>query len=203
VTGRIVVAAALIGILLLIGTLPMAYGQQNEQDEMNKMMLDKDIKHDEILIRQYKRTITDLHLLGSAIADFIMDLEKVPQVDSIEELVNHDFGIGLTFAQFYLDETPEENVPLKDAWGNDFIYQAVGETFYLASPGSNKTFLGFDQLGCYLFSDKNIKGKDIIFSNKGFTFAPVTEINARQFLLLTIHIFCQVFNGFVVENFDQ
>jgi hypothetical protein len=133
----------------------------------------------EVSVRQlYEKTKADLLLVGAAVSDYIEDLDKAPPVKTYRELLDHDIGNGLSFIQFYMDEIPAQKIPSKDAWGNDFFYKAEGKRFWLASAGSNGNFTGFDKHGFYLYTDKEMEGKDIIVSNKGLVFAPLDAYDA-------------------------
>jgi hypothetical protein len=104
-----------------------------------------------------------------------MDNERAPKVESIEDLLDHDIGNGLSFASFYLNDIPGEQLPFKDAWGNYYIYKYHKNRFQVASAGSDGEFEGFKQEGGYLNTDKALEGKDIIISNDGFVFSPMDE----------------------------
>lgn len=125
---------------------------------------------------QYKKTMGDLKIFQEAILDYIIDNIQAPKVETIEELVKMDAGNGLTFASFFLDKIEEDKIPLKDPWGNDFFYKYQKEQFWIASPGSDGKFEGFEQKGVYLNTEKELDGKDIIISNRGFVFFPIDEL---------------------------
>ncbi|MGB7297102.1 MAG: hypothetical protein WBC70_16070 [Candidatus Aminicenantales bacterium] len=63
-----------------------------------------------------------------------------------------------------------EELTEKDAWGGAFIlkYDTERNKFLVASGGSDGVFNGFDQEGFYV----DLPGKDIIFSNGAFIYAP-------------------------------
>ncbi len=125
---------------------------------------------------KYKKTMGDLKIFQEAILDYIIDNIQAPKVETIEELVKMDAGNGLTFASFFLDEIEEDKIPRKDPWGNDFIYKYQKDQFRIASPGSDGKFEGFEQKGVYLNTEKELDGKDIIISNRGFVFFPMDEL---------------------------
>ncbi|MCP4218713.1 MAG: hypothetical protein GY765_29040, partial [bacterium] len=108
---------------------------------------------------------------------------KAPGEKTLDDLLKMDVGNGLSFADFYMDEVKENEVPLKDAWGNVFIYKYKGAEFWLASPGSDGEFKGFKQKGFYLFQPKVTDGMDIIFSNAGFTLFPTDREDLTRFIL--------------------
>lgn len=124
---------------------------------------------------QYRQTMRKLEILSNGILDYQNDFKNAPQVKSVKELVEHDVGNGLSFSDFYLEQIPEDQIPIKDAWGNDLIYKFQNEKYWIASAGSDGKFAGFEQKGVYIDSDKEIGGKDIIISNKGFVFFPIEE----------------------------
>jgi hypothetical protein len=124
---------------------------------------------------QYKITMDDLKVFQEAILDYIFDNNQAPEAETIEELLQLDVGNGLTFASLFLSEIEEEKIPRKDAWGNDFLYKYQKEQFWIASPGNDGAFEGFEQKGVYLNTDKELEGKDIIITNDGFVFFPIDK----------------------------
>jgi hypothetical protein len=117
----------------------------------------------------------ELELLRSGIIDYQQDFKNAPQVKTFKELLTHDIGNGLSFSDFYLEQIDPAQIPLKDAWGNEFIYKFQNERYWLASAGSDGKFAGFDQKGVYSDTEKEIAGKDIIISNTGFILFPINE----------------------------
>ncbi len=136
---------------------------------------------------RYKKTMSDLEFLRSAILDFVMEEERAPKAKNIAELLDTDLGNGLTFSELYLDDMPREKIPVKDAWGNDFVYKYKNrkKDFMLGSSGSDGEFKGFKQRGTYFFASARsagnnnsacpMEGKDIIISNDGFVFLPIDK----------------------------
>ncbi|MDQ1354526.1 MAG: hypothetical protein QG657_4835 [Acidobacteriota bacterium] len=124
---------------------------------------------------QYHQTMKNLEILKNGMLDYLNDFNDALKAKTFKEMMEQDVGNGLTFPEFYLEQIPEDQVPLKDAWGNDFIYKSQNEIFWFASAGSDGKFEGFAQDGVYLDTDKDIAGKDIIISNKGFTYFPIDE----------------------------
>lgn len=110
-----------------------------------------------------KATMSDMKSLGTAIESYITDNEFAPQVDSIAEL------------ELHLSPFHTKVVPKKDAWGNNFHYEHgnVGtdkqDLYWIGSGGSDGKFEGSQQKGKYYAE----KGKDIIFSNGYFPYAPI------------------------------
>lgn len=107
-----------------------------------------------------KATIGDMKTIGTALESYITDYYKAPEVESFAELKK-------ILEPFYI-----KTLPLTDAWGNPFhYYHGTGESqdaYAVGSGGSDGKFEGFEQKGTYT----DTKGKDIIFSNGEFTFAP-------------------------------
>ncbi|MCX6584073.1 MAG: type II secretion system protein GspG [Candidatus Aminicenantes bacterium] len=124
---------------------------------------------------QYRQTMNNLKILRTGMLDYLNDFKAAPQAKTFKEMIEQDIGNGLSFPEFYLEQIPEAQVPLKDAWGNEFIYKSQSEKFWLASAGSDGKFGGFGQEGVYLDTDKDIAGKDIIISNEGFIYFPIDE----------------------------
>lgn len=139
---------------------------------------------DEISIKEkYQKTMEDLLFFKDALIDYLIDHENAPNVKSMAELVQVDVGNGLSFTVFYLEQIPEDQVPLQDAWGNDFLYKYKGKRFQIASAGSDGKFEGFDQTGAYTDTEENLEGKDIIISNNGFLLLPLNEEQRRSLRL--------------------
>ena len=134
---------------------------------------------------KYQKTMEDLTFFKDALLDYLIDHKNSPKVKTMAELVQKDVGNGLSFTVFYLEQIPEDQVPLQDAWGNDFLYKYKGKRFWIASAGSDGKFEGFDQTGVYADTGENLEGRDIIISNYGFLLLPLKEEqrrSLRQFL---------------------
>ncbi len=139
-------------------------------------------------VQGYKDTAKNLKRLQVAILDYIYDNQKAPEAESITQLMDQDVGNGLTFAEFFLDEIDENNLPIRDAWGKDFLYKYDQETFYIASPGCDGTFEGFDQMGYYLYSELGLSGQDLIVSQAGLNYFPFDKKELKKY-----YIFFQIF----------
>jgi hypothetical protein len=100
-------------------------------------------------------TMDDLEGIGFTIDAYKEDTGKVPETDSLEKVAE-------VIKEYYSFRT------LMDIWGNPFLYQAEGDTYWVASAGSDGKFDGFNQTGQY---DPD-ETKDIIFSNGAFTYRP-------------------------------
>jgi hypothetical protein len=111
-----------------------------------------------------KATLIDLKRMGWAIESYITDRGQAPQRETLRELKE-------LLEPFHIRE-----VPLKDAWGNDYYYyHGTGKaktSYAIASAGSDGKFAGFEQKGDYM----DYKGKDIIFSNGVFTYRPNIQL---------------------------
>ncbi len=132
---------------------------------------------------KYQKTMEDLTFFKEAVLEYLIDHENAPKAKSMAELVQQDVGNGLSFTVFYLEQIPDDQVQLQDAWGNDFLYKNKGKRFWLASPGSDGKFDGFDQTGAYMNTDEDLEGKDIIVSNNGFRLLPLDEEQRRSLRL--------------------
>jgi hypothetical protein len=134
--------------------------------------------------QQYQKTMKTIKFLGEIILDYVDHFEKAPQANSLKELLAMDCGNGLTFAEFFFDEIPEEQIPLKDVWENDLLYKGEKERFWIASPGSDGKFNGFAQIGACLSTDTHLQGKDIIYSNGRFVLFPIEKKEFDSFFRL-------------------
>ena len=122
--------------------------------------------------------------LGEIILDYVDHFEKAPPANSLKELLEMDVGNGLTFAEFFFDEIPEEQIPSKDVWENDLFYKGEKKRFRIASPGSDGKFNGFEQIGAYPSTGTYIQGKDIIYSNGRFVLFPIEKKEFDSFFRL-------------------
>jgi hypothetical protein len=165
-------------ILLCFSFLTAQETETKPQEEKKTETTDETSKTPEINVNlkdQYHQTMKNLEILRAGMLDYLNDFKDALKAKSFKEMVEQDIGNGLTFPEFYLEQIPEDQVPLKDAWGNDFIYKSQNEKFWFASAGSDGKFDGFTQEGVYLDTDKDMAGKDIIISNEGLIFFPVDE----------------------------
>jgi hypothetical protein len=142
--------------------------------------------------RQYQKTMKTITFLGEIIHDYVEHFEKAPQANNFDELMKLDCGNGLTFAEFFFDEMPEEQIPLKDVWENKLLYKCQGKQFWIASTGSDGEFKGFEQIGPYPGTIPYIQGKDIIFSNGRFVSFPIDKKEFDYFF----HFFIEALSSF-------
>ena len=144
------------------------------------------------IYQQYQQTMKTIKFLGETLFDYVDEFDKAPQANSLKELLAMDCGNGLTFAEFFFNEIPEEKIPLKDVWENDLLYKAEKNRFWIASAGSDGQFNGFEQIGACVGSDTHLQGKDIIYSNGRFVLFPIEKNEFESFLRL----FLQAFSSF-------
>jgi len=144
------------------------------------------------LYQQYQQTMKTIKSLGDTLLDYVDEFDKAPQANSLKELLASDCGNGLTFAEFFFDEIPEEQIPLKDVWENELLYKSEKNRFWIASSGSDRQFNGFEQIGACLSSDDQLQGKDIIYCNGRFVLFPIEKKEFDSFLRL----FLEAISGF-------
>ena len=117
-------------------------------------------RYQEVMLRT---TIDDMYTIGWALHDYIDDYKQAPQANSIKELSK------------ILQPVYIKTLPLADAWENEFLYKVdPGEPgkYWIASPGSDGKFEGFNQEGTWKV-EKEEKGQDIILTtNYEFTYKP-------------------------------
>jgi hypothetical protein len=117
---------------------------------------------------KYKRSLADLRSLSTAIHYYVEDKQKVPGVQSMEELEK-------ILVPFYMKEFRG-----KDQWGNGFYYKKTGKkTFLVGCGGGDGKFEGFKQEGTY--SEYDLKGQDIIISYKKLIYGPEKYKKHRWF----------------------
>ena len=136
------------------------------------------------IYQQYQQTMKTIKFLGETLFDYVDEFDKAPQANSLKELLAMDCGNGLTFAEFFFNEIPEEKIPLKDVWENDLLYKSEKKRFWIASAGSDGQFSGFEQIGACLASDTDLRGKDIIYSNSRFVLFPIEKNEFDSFFRL-------------------
>lgn len=129
---------------------------------------------------KYRKTVEDLKYFKDAILDYLVDNTNAPKAKTMAELIRQDVGNGLSFTVFYLEQIPEDQVPLKDPWGNEFLYKHDKRRFWIASAGSDGKFDGFNQTGAYTDSENELEGKDVIVSNNGFLLLPLDDSLLRS-----------------------
>jgi hypothetical protein len=134
--------------------------------------------------QQYQKTMKTIKFLGEIILDYVDHFEKAPPANSLKELLAMDCGNGLNFAEFFFDEIPEEQIPSKDVWEHDLLYKGEKKRFWIASPGSDGKFNGFEQIGACLSSNTHLQGKDIIYSNGRFVLFPIEKKEFDSFFRL-------------------
>jgi type II secretory pathway pseudopilin PulG len=114
-----------------------------------------------------KATMGDLKSISLAIDSYITDNLEAPQGNTLAEIRDK-------LQPFYIRE-----LPLKDAWGNDFLYtHGTGDKkdeYAVASPGKDGVFNGWEQTGSYTVTQTEQFGYDIIISNGIFTFGPTVK----------------------------
>lgn len=123
-----------------------------------------------IIVQRYhevmsRATMGDMFTIGKALKHYIEDYNQAPQANSVKEL-------SKILQPFYI-----KTLPLADAWENDLLYKVdPGEPgkYWVASPGSDGKFEGFDQEGTWKF-EAGEKGQDIVLANGDFTYKPDLE----------------------------
>lgn len=111
-----------------------------------------------------KATMGDMKSIGLAIESYITDNYFAPEGNSLAEIKDK-------LEPFYI-----KTLPLKDGWGNDFLYKhGTGDqkdTYAVASPGKDGVFNGWEQTGYYIVTTMEGFGNDFIFANGMFTYSP-------------------------------
>jgi general secretion pathway protein G len=111
-----------------------------------------------------KATMGDMKSIGMAIESYITDNYFAPEGNSLAEIKDK-------LEPFYI-----KTLPLKDGWGNDFLYKhGTGDqkdTYAVASPGKDGVFNGWEQTGYYIVTTMEGFGNDFIFANGMFTYSP-------------------------------
>ena len=111
-----------------------------------------------------KATMGDMKSISMAIESYIAEHGEAPQ------------GTTLTELQAKLQPTYIKTLPLKDAWGNDFLYRhGTGDKkseYAVGSGGKDGIFNGWEQQGSYIVAGTSHFDNDIILSGGQFTYSP-------------------------------
>jgi type II secretory pathway pseudopilin PulG len=111
-----------------------------------------------------KATMGDMKSVGLAVESYIVDHNQAPEAASMEEL-------RAKLEPFYI-----KTIPLKDGWGNEFLYQFGSgdkkDTYGIASGGQDGVFNGWDQAGVYIVTHHEGFNNDIIFASGQFVYGP-------------------------------
>jgi Tfp pilus assembly protein PilE len=111
-----------------------------------------------------KATLADMKALSMAIDAYIVDHKAAPAGNTLAEIKDK-------LAPKYIKE-----MPMKDAWGNDFQYthgEAAKKAEYaVGSGGRDGVFNGWEQTENYIVSDIHDFDKDLIIANGKFTYCP-------------------------------
>ena len=114
-----------------------------------------------------KATMADMEAISMAIDAYIADHKAAPQ------------GKNLADIQDKLQPKYIKELPLKDAWGNDYQYThgaAAKKTEYaIASAGKDGVFNGWEQTECYRVNDIKDFNNDLIVANGKFIFCPISK----------------------------
>lgn len=113
---------------------------------------------------EQKVTISNMKMISTAIQMYIIDNGSPPQGNTLEE-------IRAKLEPLYI-----KSLPVKDGWGNDFVYQFVGKSgqfdYYVGSAGRDGVFEGFEQNGIYNATQFNDFNRDIIMKNGQIMYGP-------------------------------
>jgi hypothetical protein len=111
-----------------------------------------------------KATMGDMKSISAAIDSYITDKGEAPPGATMSEL-------QAKLQPFYI-----KTLPLKDAWGNDFLYRhGTGDKkteYAVGSGGKDGVFNGWEQKGVYKVTAIDHFGNDIIIADGKFTYGP-------------------------------
>ncbi|MDQ1350339.1 MAG: hypothetical protein QG657_640 [Acidobacteriota bacterium] len=122
--------------------------------------------------RKEKATMADMKALAMAIDAYIVDHKAAP--------------VGKTLAEIKGKLEPKyiKEVPMKDAWGNDFQYThgmaAKKAEYAVGSGGRDGVFNGWEQTECYTVKDISDFDKDLIIANGKFTYCPMMKEKCEE-----------------------
>lgn len=111
-----------------------------------------------------KAAMGDLKSVSIAVQSYIVDHEKAPPGKTTGDLEK-------LLVPFYI-----KHLPLKDPWGNDYLYRlGTGDDktgFALACAGKDGVFDGWDQRGVYIVTTLEGFNNDIIIVDGKFVYGP-------------------------------
>ena len=114
-----------------------------------------------------KATMGDMKSIGNAIESYIADAGQAPEGNFLVEIKDK-------LEPFYI-----KKLPLKDAWGNDFLYMHGTDddkdNYAIASPARDGVFNGWKQAGSYVVTTTTGFDRDIVYSNGAFIYGPRTR----------------------------
>lgn len=114
-----------------------------------------------------KATMGDMKMIGMAVEGYITDHGSAPEGETLEAIRSK------------LEPAYIKVLPLKDGWGNDFLYaHGTGEKnkdYAVGTGGKDGVFNGWAQEGTYYVNSMHEFGNDIIFSNGNFTYGPMVH----------------------------
>lgn len=156
----------IIGVVLLFGACGPSREELKKEikEELKKEAVTEAQKAAKYLnMRKYKISAMELKTATGAIESFMTLNYNAPKVTAFRDLKSE-------LEPFYI-----KTLPLTDAWGNNFLYKVTGEKediYFVASPGSDGIFAGFDQKGKYT----ELKGQDIIYSCGMLAYGPEKSV---------------------------
>ncbi|HLP61244.1 MAG TPA: type II secretion system protein GspG, partial [Candidatus Deferrimicrobium sp.] len=114
-----------------------------------------------------KATMTDMEAISQAIDAYIAERKTAPEGKTLAEIKNK-------LQPKYINE-----LPLKDAWGNDYRYThgatAKKTEYAVGSAGKDGVFNGWEQTECYNVNDIKDFNNDLIIANGKFIFCPISK----------------------------
>jgi Tfp pilus assembly protein PilE len=118
-----------------------------------------------------KATLADMEALAMAVDAYIAENKAAP--------------VGKTLADIKNKLQPKyiKEMPMKDAWGNDFQYThgaaAKKAEYAIGSGGRDGVFNGWEQTECYTVRDIHDFDNDLIITNGKFTYCPVMKVKCE------------------------
>jgi hypothetical protein len=108
-----------------------------------------------------KTAMIDLRDIGNAVETYLTDYYEVPEGKSVMDLKSK-------LEPFYI-----KKLPVKDPWGNDYLYLYGGgehrDIYSIGCSGRDGVFKGWHQSGTFPMDQIENFNNDIIFSNGTFT----------------------------------
>ncbi|HLP47770.1 MAG TPA: type II secretion system protein GspG [Candidatus Kapabacteria bacterium] len=119
-----------------------------------------------------KATMADMEAISMAIDAYIADHKVAPQGETLADI------------QAILQPKYIKELPLKDAWGNDYRYThgaaAKKAEYAIGSAGKDGVFNGWEQTECYNVNDIKDFNNDLIIANGKFIFCPILKEKSQS-----------------------
>lgn len=150
---RFLLVRVVLLLCLVLFMVNVGFSKQSTEDEAKVALFNG----------KQKTVMLALKDSGMAIELYMSDYHHAPKADSIKELKK------------IIEPVYIKTVQVHDPWGHEYHYKVDKDNprrYWLASGGSDGKLEGFEQVGIYIITTFQEFARDIIYSNRKFTFRP-------------------------------